>query len=99
MLSSLKTNGRINLHHALRAVSIDVITDYAFDYCYDFLENDDFGGDFFNMARDMAATLWLFQFLPSIRPVAFAIPFWLAKLTSKALTRMKMFQEVTQLFP
>ncbi|KAK2747805.1 hypothetical protein FQN57_001835 [Myotisia sp. PD_48] len=92
--SALKTQGGIDLHHGFRAISVDVITDYAFDNCYDFLEQDDFGVGFFDMIRDFGFMFWLFQQVPSIRPLALATPFWLAKLTSKPLTRMMMLHQV-----
>ena len=43
----------VDLHHAFRAVSVDVISDFAFDQCYDFLDRDDIGATFFEMARGM----------------------------------------------
>lgn len=39
----------VDLHHAFRAVSVDVISDYAFDQCYNFLDRDDLGATFFEM--------------------------------------------------
>lgn len=37
----------VDLHHAFRAVSVDVISDFAFDRCYDFLDQQDIGAKFF----------------------------------------------------
>ena len=39
----------VDLHHAFRAVSVDVISDFAFDRCYDFLDKQDIGATFFEM--------------------------------------------------
>ena len=40
----------VDLHHAFRAVSVDVISDFAFDRCYNFLDQDDIGAKFFEYA-------------------------------------------------
>lgn len=37
----------VDLHHAFRAVSVDVISDFAFDRCYNFLDKEDIGATFF----------------------------------------------------
>jgi hypothetical protein len=39
-----------DLHYGFRAVSVDVITDYAFGDCYNLLEKDDFGKYFFDVS-------------------------------------------------
>jgi hypothetical protein len=41
----------VDLHFGFRAVSVDVITDYAFGDCYNLLEKDDFGKYFFDMVK------------------------------------------------
>ncbi|OJD15879.1 hypothetical protein AJ78_03897 [Emergomyces pasteurianus Ep9510] len=93
MKSQLQTSGSIDLHNGFRAISVDVITDYAFDNCYNLLEQEDFGVPFFNMIRDTGTGIWFFQQFPSLQPIAFAIPFWLAKIVSESLTMMmKMHQ-------
>jgi hypothetical protein len=92
--SAFKSHSHVNLHHGFRAISVDVITDYAFNNCYDFLGREDSGVAFFNMIRDFGPAFWFFQQFPSLQPIAFGTPFWLAKLTSRPLTRMMMLQQV-----
>lgn len=41
----------VDLHFGFRAVSVDIITDYAFGDCYNFLEREDFGKYFFDMVK------------------------------------------------
>ena len=94
MESAFGTTGSIDLHHGFRAISVDVISDYAFGYSYDFLNQEDFGVEFFNMIRDFGPAFWFFQQFPAIQPVALKTPFWVAKLTSPPLTRMILHQEV-----
>lgn len=55
---------------AFRAVSVDVISDFAFDNCYNFLDKDDIGATFFEMARGIGPALWIFQQFPSLQSLA-----------------------------
>jgi cytochrome P450 len=75
----------VDLHHAFRAVSVDVISEFAFGTCYDFLDKDDIGADFFEMARGIGPALYVFQQFPALLSVALRIPGWLAPLMSKPL--------------
>ncbi|OJJ43242.1 hypothetical protein ASPZODRAFT_103682 [Penicilliopsis zonata CBS 506.65] len=92
MREALAATGRIDLHYGFRAISIDVITDYAFNSCYDFLDRKDFGVEFFSMLRDLSPWYWYFQQFPSLQPLAMATPLWLAKWTSKTLTLMLTYE-------
>ncbi|KLJ05946.1 hypothetical protein EMPG_10624 [Blastomyces silverae] len=91
--SALQRSGSVNLHNGFRAVSVDVITDYAFDNCYNLLEQADFGVPFFSMIRDSGTAFWFFQQFPLLKVFAFAMPFWLAKLVSGSLTMMMMMHQ------
>ena len=75
----------VDLHHAFRAVSVDVISEFAFGSCYDFLDKDDTGADFFEMARGIGPALYAFQQIPSLQELALEIPPWLAPLLSRPL--------------
>jgi hypothetical protein len=94
MRSALESTGYTDLHYGFRAVSLDVLTDYAFDDCYGCLDKENFGFEIFKMIRDIGPTLWFFQEFPFIRDLAIQTPFWLAKLTSKSLSRMMLYREV-----
>jgi hypothetical protein len=81
----------IDLHHGLRAVSVDVITDYAFDSCYCLLDREDLGLKHFDMIRQLAPAICFFQFWPWLQPVAKSMPIWLAgKLNSNLKGLLKM---------
>lgn len=75
----------VDLHHAFRAVSVDVISDFAFDRCYDFLDQDDIGATFFEMARGVGPAMWVFQQFPSFQSLALKTPPWMAPYMSKPL--------------
>ena len=81
----IKTGQPVDLHHNFRAVSIDVASEYAFDRCYDFLEQEDLGAKFCEMARGIGPALWVFQQLPSFQKVALATPPWMAPYLSTPL--------------
>lgn len=85
MKKAFNSTGAIDLHHGFRAISVDVITDYAFGDSYNFLDRDDFGIDFFNGFRDTGPALWTFQQFPVIQRVAKKMPFWLAERLSAPL--------------
>lgn len=85
----------VDLHHALRAISVDTITDYAFDSCYNLLDREDFGIQFFNTMRELGPAVWFFQQWPFLQSIALSIPPWLAKILSSNLGSFMQLQEVT----
>lgn len=44
----------VDLHHAFRAEAVDIISEYAFDNCYNLLDTPDFGAPFFQTLRSFA---------------------------------------------
>lgn len=46
--------GPVDLHHAFRAEAVDVISEYAFDNCYNLLDAEDFGAGFFQTLGSFA---------------------------------------------
>jgi len=39
----------VDLHHTFRSISVDVITEYAFGSCYNLMDKEDLGAEFFAM--------------------------------------------------
>jgi hypothetical protein len=64
----------VDLHTAFRAVSVDVASEFAFGGCYDFLDKDDTGAYFFEMARGIGPALYVFQQFPSLQALALKTP-------------------------
>jgi cytochrome P450 len=83
----------VDLHHTFRALSMDVISEYAFNKSYDFLEKEDLGSYFFRMARGIGPALWAFQQLPSVQAAALKIPPWLAPYLSEPLGKVLSIQQ------
>ena len=85
MQAGIDNDEPVDLHHAFRAVSVDIISDFAFDKCYDFLDKDDIGATFFEMTRGIGPALWAFQQFPSFQSMALKTPPWMAPYLSKPL--------------
>ena len=85
MQEGIDAGRAVDLHHAFRSVSVDVISDFAFDRCYDFLDQPDLGATFFEMARGIGPAMWVFQQFPSFQAVALATPPWMAPYLSTPL--------------
>lgn len=64
----------VDLHYGFRAVSVDVITDYAFGDCYNLLEKEDFGKYFFEMVKGTIGAFWVFIQWPLVQAVALSLP-------------------------
>jgi hypothetical protein len=72
----------INLHAGFRAVSMDVITEYAFDNCGDSLEKDNFGAEWSDSIREAGHMFWFLHQFPFMTPVLLGMPQWLTLLLS-----------------
>jgi cytochrome P450 len=85
MREGVERDQAVDLHHAFRSVSVDVISEFAFGECYDFLDKDDMGAKFFEMARGIGPALWAFNQMPSFQSLALKTPPWMAPYLSKPL--------------
>ncbi|KIV95977.1 hypothetical protein PV10_03563 [Exophiala mesophila] len=83
----------IDLHHAFRSVSVDVISDYAFDSSYDLLDKEDIGAYFFRMVRGLGPAFYTFQQIPLAQKIALSTPPWLAPYLSEPLGCVTGFQQ------
>lgn len=94
MQSAFDVMGRIDLHYPFRAVSVDVITDYAFDNSYGFLDQAQFGKEFFDILRGFGPATLFFQSFPTFRRQALKLPLWVGKLLNEHLESMIAHREV-----
>ena len=84
----------VDLHHGFRAISVDVITDYAFNQCYNLLDLPDLGLEFFAMVQGIGPMMWVFQQWPLLQRIALAIPPHIAKQMSPPMKQVLNLQEV-----
>ncbi len=94
--AALSKGKPIDFHHALRCVSVDVITDYAFNRSYDLFDLPDLGIRFFELVRGVGPVFWVFQQFTSVVPLALKIPPWLAPKLSEPLGQVVRLKMVCQ---
>lgn len=80
-------------------MSIDVITDYAFADCYNFLERDDIGKEFFEMFQKRGPAIWIFVQWPGIQALAMSLPKWLMSALSPPIAQTIKLVEVCSPIP
>lgn len=94
---TIATGKPMDLHHALRAVSIDVITEYAFGESYGLLDTPDFGYDFFMLVLRLGPAAWIFRQAPWLKTVLRSIPESLVRVVSAPMTNVIDMQRVSPL--
>lgn len=92
--SKLARKEAVDMHHAFRAISVDVITDYAFGESYHLLDTADLGRGFFEMVNGIGPTMWVFQQWPFLQKLSLCMPSAVAKMVSKSLKHVLNLQEV-----
>lgn len=88
----------MNLHYAFRAVSVDVITEYAFAQCYNLLDRVDLGQSFFKMIQDLGPAMWIFQQWPGLQNIALGLPPVIASAMSAPIGQVVNLTAVFTLF-
>lgn len=91
---TLRAGEAMDLHHGFRAVSVDVITDYAFDSCYDLLDRPSLGAEFFDLLRGMVPAFWIFQQFPFMQKLSTMLPPWLLLKMSPEMAQLLQLQSV-----
>jgi hypothetical protein len=91
---ALKDGKPMDLHHGFRAVSVDVITDYAFDNCYNLLDSAGLGIEFFDLIRGMVPAFWIFQQFPFTQKLSTMLPPWLLVKMSPEMALLVQLQLV-----
>jgi cytochrome P450 len=94
--SKFANNEAVDLHHAFRAISVDVITDYAFGESYHILDTPDLGLNFFEMVQGIGPTMWIFQQWPALQKLSLSLPASVAGRMSKPLKHVLNLQKVVR---
>jgi len=63
-------------HHAIRAFSVDVISEYAYARCWNQLDEKDFGAEYQEAIRSVQLMFIWFQTFPFLLPIFGMIPDW-----------------------
>jgi cytochrome P450 len=73
----VQDGGSVDLGAALRALSVDVITKYAFDESWGQLDRDDLGAWWSTIVRSSSTMMLNFQQWPLLRIFMMSLPDWL----------------------
>jgi len=76
-----------------------VITDYAFGFCYDLLDREDFGEDFFEMVYGKDSAIWLWMQSNFLQGVVRGLPEWFIKETLPPIAKYHKFRAVSFMSP
>ena len=85
----------MDLHHGLRAVSIDVITDYAFGQSYGLLETPDLGYEFFMLVQRLGPAAWIFRQVPWLKAIIKITPEPIIRAVSEPISQVIDMQRVS----
>jgi cytochrome P450 len=91
--TSIAAQQPMDLHHALRCVSVDVITEYAFDRSFDLLHTPDLAVQFFANLRGLAPGPHIFRQLPLPRRLVMSIPPRIAMHMGEPVRQMIRMQQ------
>lgn len=92
---ALESNSDLDVHHGLRAVSIDVITDYAFGESYHLLDQPDLGLQFFDLVQRLGPAAWIFRQWSWLKPIVMMMPKQVAYVLSKPIGFVRDLQSVS----
>lgn len=95
MCSALTTGEAVDMHHGLRAVSVDVITEYAFGESYDLLDMPDLGLKFFTLVHKIGPAAWVFRQWPWLKKIAMMAPEKIVKLLSEPMGQIRDMQNMS----
>ena len=93
---ALDSRRAVDMHHGLRAVSSDVITDYAFGKSYDLLDQPDLGLQFFTLVHKRGSTTWVFRQWPWLKPLAMMVPKPIMKILSEPIGQVQDMHTVSR---
>lgn len=83
MQELLASSQPVDIHHAVRCISLDTITEYAFDNCRNLLDTPDFAATALDAVKQGQPRLWELQPFPWIVKLRQA-PRWILKIVSPA---------------
>lgn len=88
----------LQMHHLFKACASDVITVYAFDECFGFMDTPDFGKAFFESTDVFFYLTHLFGLVPWLVKYVQNMPTWLVKVLVPSLSELRHRQDVGQSF-
>ena len=89
------TKEAVNLRHAFAALTMDVITDYAFAKSYNCLDEPDFAPIWPEAVDSISEQTHLNKQFPWVLPLMRLMPLWLVKQINPHIMRLISFQVVS----
>lgn len=89
----------MEIGYAFRALSIDVISEYAFGECYDLLGKEDLGRGFFEMVMKRGKAIGWFEMWPGLLRVVGWLPRGLVGMLSEGIKWTFRMEDVSTLVP
>ncbi|POS72201.1 cytochrome P450, partial [Diaporthe helianthi] len=83
----------IQMHHLFKACASDVITVYAFDDCFNFMDRADFGKSFFESTDVFFYLTHIFGLVPWLVQYVQNMPTWLVKTLFPSLSELRDRQD------
>ena len=98
LLSRMEISGNsgevLQMHHIFKACASDVITVYAFDDSFEFINEPDYGKSFFDSTDVFFYMTHLFALVPALVQFAQNTPLWLLKIFIPNLAQLRDRQDV-----
>lgn len=92
-----KSEEVLQIHHIFKACASDVITVYAFDDSFRFMDEPDYGRSFFESTDVFFYMTHLFALIPALVHFAQNAPSWLLKIFIPNLAQLRDRQDVRRL--
>ncbi|KAI0855717.1 cytochrome P450 CYP682H1 [Xylaria cubensis] len=93
LLARLDASGRakevVRIHDVFKAVASDIITMYAFDNSFDFLDLPDYGKSYFDATHNFFLLTHVCVLLPWLYPLIQGSPDWLLRLLFPGLSEVR----------
>lgn len=103
LLSRMETSGKagevLQMHHIFKACASDVITVYAFDDSFEYMNEPDYGKSFFDSTDVFFYMTHVFALVPALVLFAQNAPTWLLKTFIPNLSQLRDRQDVRILLP
>lgn len=77
---AVRDGNPFDILHGFKAVSIDVITGFAFDFSYNLLDREDLGKSFCKESEARLGSHWIAMYFPIIHSILPRLPLGLVKI-------------------
>lgn len=81
------TGAVFDFHRAVRALTVDIITEYAYARCWNQLDKEDFGSGYQDAIRAIQTIFIWFQTFPIVLPIFDVVPDWVRNMLFDSLKR------------